>query len=98
MIQNMARCQYIFTGKMGRFHHTLKVEAYDATKRRKKSKGAVNLVELPSEVPLSVDGVLLDLGPETSQTLGVELKKRLKRVKQINISYFSLFSIDVVRY
>lgn len=65
------RDAYIFAEEVwGDFiiDHTLKVEAYDAKKRRKKSKGAANLVELPSEVPLSFDGVLLDPGPETLQT------------------------------
>lgn len=73
----------------------VKVEAYDATKRRKKSKGATNLVELPSEVPLSFDGVLLDPGPETSQTLVVDLIIHLRRVnqKKQNPVYCSLTSI-----
>lgn len=88
----MANRLYICLGKMGWLHHMLKVEAYDATKRREKNKGATNLVELPSEVPLPVDGVFLDPGPETSQTVGVEFIKRYKRVNQLNLSLFLFFS------
>lgn len=44
----------------------VKVDAYDATKTRKKSRGAATLIELPSEEPLPVDGVVLDPGPEPS--------------------------------
>ena len=41
----------------------VKVEAYDATNRRKNSRGAANLVEVASEEPLFVDGTELDPRP-----------------------------------
>lgn len=41
----------------------MNVEAYDATNRRKNSRGAANLVEVASEEPLSVDGTELDPRP-----------------------------------
>lgn len=54
----------------------VKVEAYDATKRRKKSRGVASLVELPSDDPLSVDGT--DLDPRPSRTSKMEMITRLK--------------------
>lgn len=38
----------------------MKVEAYDAAMRRMKSRDIDDLVELPFDVPLSVDGTVLD--------------------------------------
>lgn len=49
---------------------TVKVEAYDATNRRKNSRGAANLVEVASEEPLFVDGTELDPRPAGTE-LGV---------------------------
>lgn len=54
----------------------VKVEAYDATKRRKKSRGVASLVELPSDEPLSVDGT--DLDPRPSRTSKKEMITCLK--------------------
>lgn len=48
----------------------VKIETYDATNRRKNSKGAANLVEVESEEPPSVDGTKLDPRPVGTE-LGV---------------------------
>lgn len=41
----------------------VKVDAYDAMKSRTKSRENVNFVEFPSDVPLSVDGIVFDPVP-----------------------------------
>lgn len=61
------------------------VDAYDATKTRKKRRGIATLVELPSEEPPSVDGVVLDPGPE-SWEIEAELIKCLDKSESMNIS------------
>jgi len=45
---------------VARDHMVTRVEAYDVMKSRKKSRDIANFVEFASDVPLSVDGTVLD--------------------------------------